>query len=525
MARFDDRFVRSLPADPEAGNFVRPVRGAAFSRVQPTPVKAPRLLAWRPQVAALLGLPAAGTDEWTQVLAGNTVLDGMAPYAAAYGGHQFGNWAGQLGDGRAITLAEVLAPDGARFEVQLKGAGPTPYSRRADGRAVLRSSLREFVCSEAMFHLGVPTTRALALVATGEPVERDLLYDGNPKEEPGAITTRVAPSFLRFGNYELPASRDDVGLLKALVDFTLAEHFPALGPPSREAYVRLFDEVVRRTAVLVMEWQRVGFVHGVMNTDNMSMLGLTIDYGPYGWLEGFDPSWTPNTTDLPGRRYAFGNQPSVAQWNLMCLANALFPLVQDEAPLSAALDAFADLASARQLATTRAKLGLSELQAKDEADRGLLRGLFEALMSTEIDMTLFFRRLADVTPALRERADEQLVEPLAEAFYRPEEVRGDVVAGLARWLRAYLERVAADPRSPDERRAGMNAVNPLYVPRNYLAQTVITAAEQGDVAPLHEWLAVLERPYEEQPGKERWAQKRPEWARRQPGSSMLSCSS
>ncbi|MBL8918388.1 MAG: YdiU family protein [Myxococcaceae bacterium] len=524
MLRFDDAFVRSLPADPVAENSVRQVRGAAFSLVHPTPVKAPKLLAWVPKVAALLGLPEAATEEWTHVLAGNTLVHGMKPYAAAYGGHQFGNWAGQLGDGRAITLAEVLAP-GGRFELQLKGAGPTPYSRRADGRAVLRSSLRELVCSEAMFHLGVPTTRALALVATGEPVERDLLYDGNPRHEPGAITTRVAPSFLRFGTFELPASRNDVGLLKELVDFTLTEHFTSLGPPSREAYVRLFEEVVRRTAVLVMEWQRVGFVHGVMNTDNMSILGLTIDYGPYGWLEGFDPDWTPNTTDLPGRRYAFGNQPSVAQWNLMCLANALYPLVNDEAPLAAALDAFADLAASQQLSTTRAKLGLSPLESRDDADRALLRGLFTALMTTEIDMPLFFRRLADVTPVDRELADEQLVGRLTDAFYRPDEVRGEVQAGLAQWLRAYLERVAGDPLDAERRRARMNGANPLYVPRNYLAQTVIQAAEQGDLAPLHEWLTVLEHPYDEQPGRERWAGKRPEWARHQPGSSMLSCSS
>lgn len=220
MIRFDDRFVRSLPADGESANLVRQVRGAAYSKVQPTPVSKPTMLAWVPEVARLVGLPDAPTDEWTKVLAGNALLPGMQPYAACYGGHQFGNWAGQLGDGRAITLGEVIAPDESRWELQLKGPGPTPYSRRADGRAVLRSSLRELVCSEAMFHLGVPTTRALALVATGDQVERDLLYDGNARFEPGAITTRVAPSFLRFGTFELPASRGDKELLKKLVDFT-----------------------------------------------------------------------------------------------------------------------------------------------------------------------------------------------------------------------------------------------------------------------------------------------------------------
>jgi uncharacterized protein YdiU (UPF0061 family) len=483
------------------------------------------MLAWVPEVATLLGLPAEPTPEWTEALAGNRLLPGMEPYAMAYGGHQFGNWAGQLGDGRAITLGEVVAPDGTRWDVQLKGPGPTPYSRRADGRAVLRSSLRELVCSEAMFHLGVPTTRALALVGTGDTVVRDLLYDGNPKAEPGAITTRVAPTFLRFGSFELPASRQDVELLRRLVDFTLSTHFPTLGPLSPDSVVRLFEEVVQRTAKLVLQWQAVGFVHGVMNTDNMSILGLTIDYGPYGWLEGFDPSWTPNTTDLPGRRYAYGNQASVAQWNLMCLANALFPLVGASKPLEAALDAYSDIAAATQLATMRAKLGLSPLDTKEKEDRELLRDLYRTLLLTETDWTLFFRGLADVTPALKDAPDDALVQPLARAFYAPEEVTGEVLAGVAAWLRAYLARVDTEGLEPTQRRARMNAVNPLYVPRNYLAHTVIQAVEQGETALLSTWLEVLRRPYVEQPGREMWADKRPEWAREQPGCSMLSCSS
>jgi len=525
MTRFDDRFVRALPGDAEPANFVRQVRGAAYSRVTPTPVTQPRLLAWVPRVAELLGLPEAPTDEWVRVLGGNHTLEGMAPYAACYGGHQFGNWAGQLGDGRAITLGELIAPDQSRWELQLKGPGPTPYSRRADGRAVLRSSLRELVCSEAMFHLGVPTTRALALVATGDDVVRDLLYDGNARPEPGAITTRVAPSFLRFGSYELPASRGDVALLKALVDFTLTTHFPGLGAPSADSYLRFFAEVSRRTASLMMEWQRVGFVHGVMNTDNMSILGLTIDYGPYGWLEGFDPSWTPNTTDLPGRRYAFGNQPSVAQWNLLCLANALLPLVEDQQALEAVLDGYSEVAAGAQLAMMRKKLGLLEHPERERDDRELMRDLYRALTSTETDMTLFFRGLAAVTPALRDAADDALVKPLAEAFYAPHEVEGGVLAGFGAWLRRWLARAGADGRPHEVRAAQMNAVNPLYVPRNYLAQTVISATEQGELSMLQQWLEVLARPYDEQPGMERWAARRPEWARHQPGSSMLSCSS
>ncbi len=525
MTRFDDRFVRSLPADPQTSNDVRQVRGAAYSRVTPTPVAQPTMLAWVPEVAALLGLGDMPTAEWTQVLGGNLVLDGMKPFAACYGGHQFGNWAGQLGDGRAITLGEVIGPDERRFELQLKGPGPTPYSRRADGRAVLRSSLRELVCSEAMFHLGVPTTRALSLVSTGERVVRDLLYDGNARPEPGAITARVAPSFIRFGTFELPSSRGDLPLLQRLIDFTITTYFPELGPPSKDTTLRWFAEVVRRTAFLMTEWQRVGFVHGVMNTDNMSVLGLTIDYGPYGWLEGFDPEWTPNTTDLPGRRYAFGEQLAIAQWNLLCLANALLPVIGEPGPLEEVLNEYGTVAGTAQLAMMRRKLGLAAAEGADGADRQLLGQVFQVLTTTETDMTLFFRALASVTPALKDGPDDALVATVAHAFYAPHEVVGDVLAGFASWLRRYLARVESDALSPEQRTALMNGANPLYVPRNHLAQTVISAAEQGDLSLLHDWLKVLKAPYTEQPGQERWAGKRPEWARHQPGSSMLSCSS
>src|SRR5436190_10000166 len=311
--RFDNRFVRELPADPEAGPRLRQVHGALYSLVEPTPVAAPRLIAYSREVADMLGIDETtiNSPAFAEVFGGNALLDGMQPYAANYGGHQFGQWAGQLGDGRAITLGEAINAAGERWELQLKGAGPTPYSRTADGRAVLRSSLREFLCSEAMNHLGVPTTRALCLVATGEDVVRDMFYDGHPQAEPGAVVCRVAPSFLRFGNFEICAARGDQALLQTLADFTITTHFPQLGAPSRDTYLRWFDEVCRRTARMLVHWMRVGFVHGVMNTDNMSVLGLTIDYGPYGWLEGYDPNWTPNTTDAGGRRYRYGHQPHV----------------------------------------------------------------------------------------------------------------------------------------------------------------------------------------------------------------------
>ncbi|HET7655553.1 MAG TPA: YdiU family protein, partial [Luteimonas sp.] len=332
--RFDNAFVRELPGDPEAGPRLREVVGALWSEVQPTPVARPQLLAWSRDMARRLRLTEAGIESpgFAQVFAGNALWPGMQPYAANYGGHQFGHWAGQLGDGRAITLGEVVAGDGARWELQLKGAGPTPYSRMADGRAVLRSSIREFLCSEAMHHLGVPTTRALCLVGTGEPVVRDMFYDGHPREEPGAVVCRVAPSFLRFGNFELPYAREDVALLRRLADFCIRRDFPHLHGSGDALYADWFREVCTRTASMVAHWMRVGFVHGVMNTDNMSILGLTIDYGPYGWIDDYDPDWTPNTTDAGGRRYRFGWQPRIAGWNLLQLANALAPLFEDPAP-------------------------------------------------------------------------------------------------------------------------------------------------------------------------------------------------
>ena len=345
--RFDNRFVTELPGDPDRSNRRRQVLGAAWSAAEPTPVADPRLLAHAHEVAALVGIAEQDvlSPAFGRVFGGNELLPGMAPYAACYGGHQFGNWAGQLGDGRAMSLGEVVNAAGERWELQLKGAGPTPYSRTADGRAVLRSSIREFLCSEAMHHLGVPTTRALSLVTTGDRVVRDMFYNGNAAPEPGAIVCRVAPSFIRFGNFEILAARDDLALLAQLVDFTIARDFPQLAgiAESTERRVAWFADVCERTAHMIVHWMRVGFVHGVMNTDNMSILGLTIDYGPYGWLDNFDPTWTPNTTDASMRRYRFGQQPAIAQWNLVRLAEAIAPLFDSGDALQRALERFGDV--------------------------------------------------------------------------------------------------------------------------------------------------------------------------------------
>jgi len=515
--RFDNAFIRELPGDSEQGPRVRQVPGAAFSQVQPTPVPAPRLIAHSAEVAALLGLSGdfVASPEFARVFGGNELIEGMQPYSANYGGHQFGNWAGQLGDGRAITLGETVNADGERRELQLKGAGPTPYSRSADGRAVLRSSIREFLCSEAMHHLGVPTTRALSLVATGETVERDMFYDGNPRFEPGAIVCRVAPSFIRFGNFELPASRGEVQLLEALVDFTIRRDFPELrgsGSALREDW---FGQVCERTAIMIAHWMRVGFVHGVMNTDNMSILGLTIDYGPYGWIDNFDAEWTPNTTDRGRRRYRFGQQPQVAFWNLSRLAGALSPVFPSTEPLQAGLQRYAQTFARLDRENCAAKLGL--LEAGDE-DLQLRHALHELLQATEVDMTLFFRGLADID------IERPQLSPLREAFYDTEKL-SRAEPEFDAWLASYAERARRDGLPPEQRRARMNAVNPRYVLRNYLAQQAIDRAEQGDEAGIHELLDLMRRPYDEQPGREAFAGRRPDWARDRAGCSMLSCSS
>ena len=525
---FDNRFTAQLRADPIDVNSRRQVMGAAFSRVRPTPVASPTTAIWSAEVADLLGLSVEVCEsaDFSAVFAGNRVPEGADPFAMCYGGHQFGNWAGQLGDGRAIALGEVTDVSGGHQTLQLKGPGPTPYSRGADGRAVLRSSIREFLCSEAMFHLGVPTTRALSLVVTGDSVVRDMLYDGNPAPEPGAIVCRVAPSFVRFGNFQLPAARGDIDLLQQLVRYTIQRDFAHLlgqsGEVDQDAIVRFFQEVCERSVSLVVHWMRVGFVHGVLNTDNMSILGLTIDYGPYGWLENFDPGWTPNTTDAGGKRYRYGAQPQVFHWNLVQLANALVPLLDDPAPLQQTVDRFSDMYADQFRTMMATRLGWGNHRGL--ADDHLTQALWAVLVSTEIDQVIFFRRLAQVSLA-PDATDEGLLRPLEAAWYQPEEITAEVRERLVGWLRSWADRVRSEKTSDAARIATMNRSNPKYVLRNYLAQQVIDAATGGDYGPLREMLEVLRRPYDEQPGREQLFAKRPEWARHRVGCSMLSCSS
>jgi uncharacterized protein YdiU (UPF0061 family) len=464
------------------------------------------------------------TPAFAEVFAGNRLLEGMDCHATCYGGHQFGSWAGQLGDGRAITLGEVINVRGERWVLQLKGAGPTPYSRMADGLAVLRSSVREFLCSEAMHHLGIPTTRALSLVLTGETVTRDMFYDGHPKPEPGAVVCRVAPTFTRFGHFQLLTAREDFELLRRLLDYTLATDFPHLGPPSRETYLRWFQEVCTRTAGMLVHWMRVGFVHGVMNTDNMSILGETIDYGPYGWLEDYDPNWTPNTTDAGGRRYRFANQPQIALWNLAQLANGIYPLIEQVEPLEQALQGYSDHFQRGWRSMMCAKLGFESYVA--DVHGALIDDLLRLLESAETDMTIFFRLLAKVNVADAEGIDDaELCASLGEAYYKPESLGQTHWERTAVWLRRYANALSQAGVPEGARQQRMDRTNPKYVLRNYLAQLAIDAAEQGDFSVIEELLDVLRHPYDEQPEKQRFAAKRPEWARHRAGCSMLSCSS
>jgi uncharacterized protein YdiU (UPF0061 family) len=510
---FKNEFVENFPGDNSGDRKPRQTPGVLYSRALPTPVQKPVLLAWSSTLADDLGIAEPNEDD-VNILGGNLVTPSMQPYAACYAGHQFGNWAGQLGDGRAITLGEWETPEGKTYELQLKGAGPTAYSRRADGRAVLRSSVREYLMSEAMFHLGIPTTRALGLVTTGDKVIRDMFYDGRPAYEPGAIVMRVAPSFLRFGNFEMLRARNEIIHLTNLVNWTIDHHYPHLQGEDR--IIKWVGEVVDRTATMIVEWLRVGFVHGVMNTDNMSVLGLTIDYGPYSFLDNYDPDFTPNTTDLPGKRYAFGQQANIAYWNLSCLANAIAPLFPEIEQLEEQLKTFEDIYWTKYYEMMAGKLGLDQATQEDVA---LVTELEKALISIQPDMTIFYQLLIDLPLDLD---DEHAVEKHFHISLYDELTDPDR-AGLHKWVTNYQSRIGKNTCTREQSMEKMKKNNPRFILRNYLLHMAIEELEKGKDTLFRKLQQALKDPYSR--NFDEFFETRPGWATQQAGCSMLSCSS
>jgi uncharacterized protein YdiU (UPF0061 family) len=475
-----------------------------YTRVAPTPLPDPYLVATSRAAAELIGLTPARLAEADLIsaLTGNRPLAGGDPLAAVYSGHQFGVYVPRLGDGRALLLGEAIGPDRRRWEVQLKGAGKTPYSRMGDGRAVLRSSIREFLASEAMHGLGIPTTRALAVTGSDFPVMRENV-------ETAAVVTRLAPTFIRFGSFEYFYWTQQHDALKQLADFVIDRFYPDCRA-APQPYLAWLEEVSRRTARLVAQWQGVGFCHGVLNTDNMSILGLTIDYGPYGFIDGFDAGHVCNHSDEHGR-YAYDMQPQIGHWNLYALGQALVPLTDDLDATKAAIDVYLDEYSRAIDDIFRAKLGLATSQPEDET---LISGLMELLNANRTDWTRFWRSLATLRRETNAPADDAAVRDLVIDR-----------AAFDGWAATYRSRLAAENSSDSDRAARMNRVNPKYVLRNHLAETAIAQA-RGDQAP-HDFseiarlLAILERPYDEQPQHEAYAAEPPEWAQ----SLHLSCSS
>ena len=515
-----NRFTSELPADKNEANYYRQVHGSCFSYVIPRIPSNPSLIHTSLDVAKMIGLNSETilTEDFTTVFSGKKIFPNTKPYAMCYAGHQFGNWAGQLGDGRAINLTEI-EHDNDFYTLQLKGAGKTPYSRNADGLAVLRSSVREYLCSEAMFYLGVPTTRSLSLMLTGDEVLRDVLYNGNPSYEKGAVICRVAPSFIRFGSFEFFAANNDLDNLKLLADYTIEHYFSEILEKETNKYLSFFENIINKTLEMIIHWQRIGFVHGVMNTDNMSIHGLTIDYGPYGWMDDYNQNWTPNTTDNEHKRYRFGNQPNVALWNLYQLANALYPLIEDSKPLEKILNSFSKKYEIDYLEMMCKKLGLSSLK---KSDLKLISELEKNLQLSETDMTIFFRELSNVKKSYSPGCGISIIN---NAFYNPKEINKTILKSWEKWFVKYIERLNIETIDDTSRKQNMDAINPKYVLRNYMAQIAIDEADKGNYVIIDELYQLLKKPYDEQIEHEKWYAKRPDWAKDKIGCSMLSCSS
>ncbi len=472
--------------------------GESFStRVQPLPLDNPRLVDINPQAAELLELSSGDLSDrqmLTELLNGQYVPDSFEPLSMLYAGHQFGVWVPQLGDGRAITLAQIENNEAQLWELQLKGSGPTPYSRHADGRAVLRSTIREYLCSEAMHGLGIPTTRALGLIDSDTPVYRE-------EVETGAILMRMAPCHIRFGNFEVFASRNQNEEVRQLADFVLRHHRPEL-LQTDQPYLELYRDVIQRTAELISHWQSVGFCHGVMNTDNMSILGLTIDYGPFGFMEGYDPGYICNHSDHSGR-YAYNKQPDIAWWNLAALGNGMLPLLDiDQA--REAIEEYKNLYQNSLIARFRDKLGLANPSPEDSQ---LIEDWLNLLQQQGIDFTNAFRALSHFSP------QRDMSEELQQLFANSQEFQG--------WIEAYKARLAKESLTDQQRQQKMLRTNPKYILRNYLAENAIARAKQGDYSEVVKLREILTHPFDEQPENQIYAESAPAWA----SGISVSCSS
>ncbi len=474
--RFDNSFAR-LP-------------GVFYTRLKPAPLPAPYRVAFSAAAGTLIGIDetAAQRSDFIDALAGNRPIEGSEPLAAVYSGHQFGVYVPRLGDGRALLLGEAVGPTGEHWELQLKGSGKTPYSRMGDGRAVLRSSIREFLGSEALHHLGIPTTRALAVVGSDHPVIRETV-------ETAAVALRMSPSFIRFGSFEYFYWTQQYDALRQLADYTIARFYPECSE-GENPYLSFMEQVARRTARLVAHWQGVGFCHGVLNTDNMSILGITIDYGPFGFIDSFDAGFICNHSDVNGR-YAYNMQPQIAHWNLYALGQALVALTEDVDATKSAIDTFLEEYSSAIDAVFRAKLGLVTQQPDDES---LINGVIDLLQASHTDWTIFWRGLSNL-----DRVRDLVIDR----------------AAFDTWAERYRARLSAEGSVDPERAQRMNRVNPKYILRNHLAEVAIRQARGGDYSEVARLLKVLERPYDEQPEFESYAQEPPDWAK----TLELSCSS
>ncbi|KAJ9576211.1 hypothetical protein L9F63_006944 [Diploptera punctata] len=519
--QFSQSRLVCLPLDIEKQNYVRRnVKDAIFSVVLPTPLTTELKLVSCSEDALInildMSPSIAETSEFVEFIAGNKLLSSSIPLAHRYGGHQFGYWAMQLGDGRAILLGEYINSAGERWELQLKGSGRTPYSRDADGRAVLRSSVREFLCSEAMYYLGIPTSRAAALIVSRDPVLRDQFYNGYTITERAAVVLRLAQSWFRFGSLEILTRNKEFDSLKKLVDFIITEHYPEIGAEDEDRYVQLFRTVAHKTMDLAVDWMRVGFTHGVLNTDNMSILAVTIDYGPFGFVEAYNSNFIPNTSDREGR-YSYSKQLEIAIWNLQKLSEAMFPLLS-ESQISSVMSIMKYMemySKSKYRLAFLAKLGLKQ-EINFTTDDLLIMQLLQMMEQTEADFTMTFRELGDIPLESLKN-----VETLRKHGWSLPKLASH--RNYVEFIEMYQKRLEQEKGTDDERRKLMSSVNPRYVLRNWMAQSAIEKAEKDDFSEVRFLLEVFKTPYtlNEEAEKRGYADPSPDWA----SNIRVSCSS